>query len=86
MSASVARLVILWTAFDEDALAEINVDAIAAKTLQLLGGADPETGHKHGSAWQRRLPSAQLEMVPKADANLLIPMWHRVLRHAAPSR
>ena len=55
-------------------------------TLQLFGGADPETGHNHSSAWQMRLPSARLEMVPKADDNPLVPMWHRVLRHVVPSR
>ncbi len=86
MSPSVERLVILSTPFDQDALAEIDIDAIAAKTLLLFGQADPETGHKHGSSWQRRLPNARLEMVPRADANLLVPMWHRVLRHVAPSR
>lgn len=42
----------------------IDLSSVAAKTLLISGSADPITGHKHGSLWQRRLPNARLEMVP----------------------
>jgi len=85
-SPDVDRLVIVSTVFDEEAFERIDSSNVTAKTLLLFGQADPATGNKHGTLWQKRLPGARLEMVPKAGADLLEPMWHRILRHVAPSR
>lgn len=65
---------------------DLDLDAITAKTLLLFGSADPETGSSHGRRWQKRLPNARLEMVPKAGHDLLEPMWHRIVSHLAPRR
>lgn len=80
------RLAIVATPFDEAALADFDPSAVSTKTLLLFGSADPETGSKHGRAWQQWLPNARLEMVPKGEHDLLVPMWKRVLSHLAPGR
>ena len=79
------RLVIASLPFPDDE-PSIDLDAVQAKTLLLFGSADPETGSKHGTAWQKRLPNARLEMVPGAGHDLLEQMWRRVLSHLAPRR
>ncbi len=58
--------------------------AVAAKTLLLYGAKDQATGSKHGRWWQQRLPDARLEMHPQGGADLLVPMWKRILSHLAP--
>jgi pimeloyl-ACP methyl ester carboxylesterase len=55
-----------------------------AKTLLLYGSADPIAGSRHGSWWQKRLPSARIEVVPGAGHLLVMPMWGRALSHLAP--
>lgn len=57
---------------------------VTAKTLLLYGARDLATGSKHGRWWQQRLPDARLEMNPQGGADLLVPMWKRVLSHLAP--
>jgi pimeloyl-ACP methyl ester carboxylesterase len=59
---------------------------VQAKTLCLYGAQDPIAGSRHGSWWQKKLPNARLEMVPKAGHLLVIPMWKRVLSHLAPGK
>jgi pimeloyl-ACP methyl ester carboxylesterase len=61
-------------------------DAVRAKTLLLYGSRDPLAGPRHGRWWQSRLPDARLEVAPGAGHLLVIPMWARVLSHAAPGR
>ena len=80
------RLALLSLPFPEDDPPLIDLDAVEAKTLLLFGTADPQTGSRHGSRWQRRLANARLEMVPGGDHDLLVPMWPRVLSHLAPRR
>ncbi|GIJ68938.1 alpha/beta fold hydrolase [Virgisporangium ochraceum] len=58
--------------------------AVTAKTLLLYGARDPATGSGHGRWWQQRLPDARLEMNPRGGADLLVPMWKRILSHLAP--
>jgi pimeloyl-ACP methyl ester carboxylesterase len=82
----IERLAIVATAFDEETLADIDPAAITAKTLLLFGSADPATGSAHGRQWQKWLPNARLEMVPKGGHELLVPMWGRILSHLAPGR
>ncbi len=79
-----ARLVIVATPFPEAPPDDLDLDAVAAKTLLLFGSADPAAGSRHGRAWQKRLPNARLEMVPGGGRDLLVPMWGRVLSHLAP--
>ncbi len=82
------RLAIVATPFDEAAIADAGIDlaAITVKTLLLIGSADETTGSSHGRAWQKALPNARLEMVPKAGHDILVPRWGRVLSHLAPNR
>ncbi|MEL6981052.1 MAG: alpha/beta hydrolase [Actinomycetota bacterium] len=80
------RLALVATPYVEALPDDLDLDAITAKTLLLFGSADPETGSAHGRHWQKRLPNARLEMVPKAGHDLLQPMWHRILSHLAPRR
>ena len=85
----VPRLVVLATPFpDGGDEMELTVDLsnVTAKTLLLFGSADPLTGHRHGSRWQKHLPNARLEMVPSAGHDLLTEKWGRVLSHLAPRR
>ncbi|MEN8238730.1 MAG: alpha/beta hydrolase [Actinomycetota bacterium] len=80
------RLVIVSLPFPDEPPAELDADAVNAKTLLLYGAADPQTGSSHGSRWQKTLPNARLEMVPKGGHDLLVPMWRRILSHLAPRR
>lgn len=80
------RLVLVSTPYPDELPDDLDLDAITAKTLLLFGSADPETGSRHGRAWQKRLPNARLEMVPKGGHDLLEPMWHRITSHVAPGR
>lgn len=59
---------------------------VAAKVLLLYGSADPIAGTAHGRWWQRALPAARLETVPRAGHLLVLPMWPRMLAHLAPAR
>jgi pimeloyl-ACP methyl ester carboxylesterase len=60
------------------------VPVVTAKTLLLYGARDQATGSKHGRWWQQKLPDARLEMHPQGGADLLVPMWKRILSHLAP--
>lgn len=80
------RLAVLSTPFPDDASHGVDLDSVLAKTLLLYGSRDGLTGSKHGTAWQKRLPNARLEMVPGGNHDLLVPMWSRVLSHLAPRR
>ncbi len=84
--AELERLVLVSTPFPDELPEDLDLDAIGAKTLLLFGSADPDTGSRHGRAWQKALPSARLEMVPKGGHDLLTPMWHRITSHVAPGR
>lgn len=75
----VDRLVLIGTPLTEDA------PVATARTLLLFGARDLATGSKHGRWWQQRLPDARLEMNPRGGADLLGPMWKRVLSHLAPN-
>jgi pimeloyl-ACP methyl ester carboxylesterase len=57
---------------------------VEAKVLLLYGTADPAIRSRHGTWWQRHLPSARVEMAPGAGHLLIVPMWHRVLSFLAP--
>jgi pimeloyl-ACP methyl ester carboxylesterase len=74
----VDRLVLIGTPLAADA------PVVTARTLLLFGARDLATGSKHGRWWQQRLPDARLEMNPQGGADLLGPMWKRVLSHLAP--
>ena len=52
---------------------------VRTRTLLLYGSADA-IGTRHGSWWQRHLPSARLETMPRAGHLLVIPGWRRVLQ------
>lgn len=80
----VERLVLVATPFPDEEPADLDLDAVQAKTLLLYGSGDPQTGSRHGRLWQKRLPNARLEMVPGGTHDLLVPMWPRVLSHLAP--
>lgn len=84
-AAVVDRLVLIATPMpaDENALGFALAD-VTAKTLLLFGARDPETGSRHGTWWQRRLPDARLEMDPAGGHDLLTPRWKRALSHLAP--
>ena len=82
---AITRLVILATPIPEDEAAlGFQIADVRAKTLLLYGAKDPLTGQRHGSWWQKRLPTARLEMHPAAGHDLLAPMWRRTLSHLAP--
>ena len=57
---------------------------VKSKTLLLYGSKDPLCGFRRGDWWQKRLPSARLEMVPGAGHLLILSMWERILSHLAP--
>ena len=80
------RLALVSLPYPEHDQPAVDLDAVAAKTLLLFGTADPETGSRHGTRWQKRLVNARLEMVPGGSHDLLEPMWPRVLSHLAPRR
>lgn len=80
------RLVLLSLPYPGGDDWHVDTDHITAKTLLLYGSADPETGSSHGSKWQKRLPSARLEMVPGGGHDILEQMWHRALAYVAPRR
>ena len=84
--AGLERLVIVSTPFPDDGELEFDLSSVSAKTLLLLGSADPAAGSKHGKQWQQALPDARLEMVPKAGSDILDTMWKRILSHLAPGR
>jgi hypothetical protein len=71
--------VVIGSPFSED------LPVVAAKTLLLFGAKDLATGSTHGRRWQQWLPDARLEMNPQGGADLLGPMWKRVLSHLAPN-
>lgn len=78
-AARVDRLVMIGTPIAPDSV------VTDTKTLLLFGAKDPATGSKHGRWWQQRLPDARLEVNPQGGADLLAPMWKRVLSHLAPN-
>ena len=80
------RLVIVSLPFRDESPEGMDLGAVTAKTLLLFGRADTRTGNSHGTRWQRRLPSARLEMVPNGGHDLLVPKWGRILSHLAPRR
>lgn len=80
------RLVLVAVPFADPPPLDVDLDAVAAKTLLLYGNADPETGNRHATLWQRRLGNARVEMVPGGTHELLVPTWSRVLSHLAPRR
>ena len=80
------RLAIVSLPFSDDPPLALDLDNVRAKTLLLYGAADPDTGNRHGTLWQKRLPNARLEMVPQAGHDLLVPKWGRILSHLAPRR
>ena len=80
------RLVLVNTPFTDEEPDGTALGEVAAKTLLLFGSKDPQTGSKHGRAWQQALPNARLEMVPGGEHDLLSQMWHRVLSHLAAGR
>ncbi len=80
------RLAIVSLPFPDESLPDVDLDAVHAKTLLLYGAADPQTGNSHGTRWQKLLPNARFEMVPKAGHDLLVPKWARILSYVAPRR
>lgn len=63
---------------------EFDCSEVQAKVLLQYGGADPVAGAAHGQWWQSRLPSARLEMTPKAGHLVVVAQWRRALSHLAP--
>lgn len=80
------RLVIVALPFPDECPEGLDLGAVTAKTLLLYGTADTRTGNRHGTRWQKRLPSARLEMVPNGGHDLLVPKWGRTLSHLAQRR
>ena len=80
------RLVIVALPFPDVMPSDFDPDAVAAKTLLVYGSADPLTGNRHGTQWQKALPNARLEMRPGGGHDLLVPSWKRVLSFLAPRR
>jgi pimeloyl-ACP methyl ester carboxylesterase len=80
------RLVIVSLPYPDDDVFEVDPETIADRTLLLYGNADPSTGSRHATSWQKCLPNARLEMVPGGGHDLLEPMWHRTLAFVAPRR
>ena len=80
------RLVIVSLPFPEVMPSHFDPEMVTAKTLLLYGSADPLTGNRHGTQWQKALPNARLEMRPGGRHDLLVPMWSRVLSFLAPRR
>ncbi len=80
------RLVMVALPFPDEFPEGLDLGAVTAKTLLLYGTADTRTGNSHGTRWQKRLPSARLEMVPNGGHDLLVPKWGRILSHMAPRR
>ncbi|MFP3466435.1 alpha/beta fold hydrolase [Leifsonia sp. SIMBA_070] len=58
---------------------------VAAKTLVVVGQADPLAGHAHGAWYQKALPDARLEAIPGVGHLAVVPAWERVLAHLAPA-
>ena len=81
----VPRLAIVSLQYLDDE-GSVDLDAVTTKTLLLYGSADPETGSRHGRQWQKQLPDARLEMVPRGGHDILTQMWPRILSHLAPGR
>lgn len=79
------RLVIVSLPFSEPPRG-LDLEAVSTKTLLLYGAVDPQTGHSHGTQWQKTLPNARLEMVPNSGHDLLVPKWGRILSYLAPRR
>jgi pimeloyl-ACP methyl ester carboxylesterase len=79
----VDRLAVVATPIPDDP--GVDLSTVTAKTLLLFGARDPATGSMHGRWWQQQLPDARLEMNPQGGADLLGPMWKRVLSHLAPN-
>lgn len=80
------RLVIVSLPFPDEMPLDFDPDAVQAKTLLLYGSADPLTGNRHGTLWQKALPNTRLEMNPGGGHELLIPAWKRVVSFLAPRR
>ena len=80
------RLVLVSLPFPDEMPKDFNPDAVKAKTLLIYGSADPLTGNRHGTKWQKTLPNARLEMNPGGGHELLVPMWKRVVSFLAPRR
>jgi pimeloyl-ACP methyl ester carboxylesterase len=78
---AVDRLALIATPIPET---EEDLTEVTAKTLLIFGSKDPLTGSRHGTWWQKHLPSARLEMHPDGGHDLLVPMWPRILSHLAP--
>lgn len=80
------RLVIVSLPYPDESPPSVDLAGVRAKTLLLYGTADPQTGNRHGTRWQKSLPNARLEMVPNGTHDLLAPKWPRILSHLAPRR
>ncbi|NEN04614.1 alpha/beta hydrolase [Diaminobutyricibacter tongyongensis] len=61
-----------------------DVAAVKAKTLIVNGQADAIAGNAHATWYQRSLPDARVEMIPKRGHLVIIPAWDRVLSHVGP--
>ncbi|MGI9528118.1 MAG: dienelactone hydrolase family protein [Acidimicrobiia bacterium] len=84
--ADLPRLAIVSLPFPDDMPSDFDPAAIQAKTLLVYGSADPLTGNRHGTHWQKTLPNARLEMRPGGGHDLLVPAWKRILAFLAPRR
>ena len=62
-----------------------DVGAVKAKTLVVNGQADAIAGNAHATWYQRALPDARIEMIPKRGHLVIVPAWDRVLSHLGPS-
>jgi len=81
-----SRLVLVSLPLPEEMPSEFDLGSVAAKTLLIYGTADPLTGNRHGTQWQKALQNARLEMNPSGGHDLLVPMWKRVVSFLAPRR
>jgi pimeloyl-ACP methyl ester carboxylesterase len=62
----------------------VDFGAVKAKTLIVNGQADAIAGNAHATWYQRALPDARVEMIPKRGHLVIIPAWDRVLSHLGP--
>lgn len=80
------RLVLVSLPYPDEMPSDCEPDSVGAKTLLIYGTADPLTGNRHGTQWQKALKDARLEMNPGGGHDLLGPMWARVMSYLAPRR
>lgn len=80
----VDRLVLCCVPAPIDGELDFDPSTIAAKTLLLFGGADPDAPARHARWWKDHIADSRVEMVPRAGSDIISTMWRRVLSHAAP--